>query len=128
MVEEPGVQFDDVGIPALVFRMTDVAVTAPRRFEEPVKTGTVRTIAAYTFVACHTKQGSRLVGLCIVAGTAIAFELCVSGYDAPRHHEFFYVSGHGKTGAGVCQEDADDHRNETKRCCSTMCRRRCHRE
>ncbi len=54
VVEESGVQFDDVGIPALVFGVADRAVTLPRCVEKPVKAGAVDPVAAYAFVAGHT--------------------------------------------------------------------------
>ncbi len=128
MIEEPGVQFDDIGVPALVLRVTGSAVTAPRCLEEPVKAGAVRAVTADSFVAGHTQQGSRLLRGCIVAGSAIAFELRVSGDDPSRHHELFDVSRQSLAGSGVCHEHSDGHRDETRCCSSTMCRPCCHRE
>lgn len=89
MVEQAAADRDDIGVPALVIRVTGYALVTLCGWKSSVKPGHRFAIGADILMATHAQCRNRLVGSCVMAGAAVTLDVSVTFNDAARHQEPF---------------------------------------
>lgn len=87
VIENAGIQVYDIGVPALVIRVTAHTLAVFSRREQTVKSAPDLAVIADVLVTCRTERRTRGVGVWRMACRAVIFDVRVTFDNAAWHHQ-----------------------------------------